>query len=405
MNILQKGKRFFASLDGSRGEAINSIEDYKERKRRRRKTAALLMGGAAVLLLLLILLIWNIVERWEYDAYKVTAVMEQEDTLSTNYVEFNDNILKVGSDEVSLLNRQGDALWKAAQSMNSPQTDICQEYCVVYDKNGSTMMLYDYEGKQGEIKTNLPILKAKVSKQGVVAAVLADGENTWINVYSKDGQEIVNGKTRVDSPGYPADLSISEDGLLLAVSYLCVENGQPASFVAFYNFGSSGQNQMDNMVSGYTYEGTLVPAISFMGNSRLVAFRDDGFAIFQGKQIPEEKVIKEMEQEILSVFCDESYIGLVFKEQEEDYAYRIELYSKDGDLKWTCGTDIAFDQIRIGKGRILLYNNSEFAVFTMRGHCRYTGSFKDGQIRNMFKTGKNEFLVVTDQGLKTIKLT
>lgn len=405
MSILQKGKRFFASLSGNGGETINSIMDYKERKKRRRKTAALLMGGAAVLLLLLIFLIWNIVERWEYEAYKVTAVMEQEDTLSTNYVEFNDSILKVSSDEVSLLNRQGDALWKTAQSMNNPQTDICQEYCVVYDKNGSTMILYNYEGRQGEIKTNLPILKARVSKQGVVAAVLADGENTWINVYSKDGQEIVNGKTRVDSPGYPVDLSISEDGLLLAVSYLCVENGQPASFVAFYNFGSSGQNQMDNMVSGYTYEGILVPSISFMENAHLVAFRDDGFAIFQGKQIPEEKIIKEMEQEILSVFCDESYIGLVFREQEEEYAYRIELYSKNGNLKWTCGTDIAFDQIQISKGRILLYNSSEFAVFTMRGHCRYTGSFQDGQIRNMFKTGKNEFLVVTDQGLKTIKLT
>lgn len=405
MSVLQKGKRFITSLHASGETAVNSIMDYKERKKRRRKTAALLMGGAAVLLLFLIFLVLYIVERWEYDAYKVTAVMEQEDTLSTNYVEFNDSILKVSSDEVSLLNRQGDALWKAAQSMSSPQTDICQEYCVVYDKNGSTMLLYNYEGKQGEIKTDLPILKAEVSGQGVVAAILADGENTWINVYSKDGQEIVNGKTRVDSPGYPVDLSISEDGLLLAVSYLCVENGQPASFVAFYNFGSSGQNQMDNMVSGYTYEDVLAPVISFMENSRLVAFRDDGFVIFQGKQIPEEKVIKEMDQEILSVFCDESYIGLVFREQEENYAYRIELYSQNGNLKWTCGTDIAFDQIRISKGRVLLYNNSEFAVFTMRGHCRYTGSFQDGQIRNMFKTGKNEFLVVTDQGLKTIKLT
>lgn len=405
MSISQKGKEFLAFLNRNEEGTINSIMDYKERKKRRRKTAALLMGGAAVLLLLLIFLIWNIVERWEYDEYKVTITMEQEDTLSTNYVEYNENILKVSSDEVSLLNRQGDALWKAAQSMNNPQTSICQEYCVVYDKNGSTMILYNYDGKQGEISTNLPILKARVSKQGVVAAILADGENTWINVYSKDGQEIVNGKTRVDSPGYPVDLSISDDGLLLAVSYLCVENGEPASFVAFYNFGSSGQNQMDNMVSGYTYEDILVPIVSFMENSHFVAFRDDGFAIFQGKQIPEEKVIQQMDQEILSVFYNEKYIGLVFREQEEDYAYRIELYSKNGKLKWTCGTDIAFDQIKISKDRILLYNNSEFAVFTMRGHCRYTGSFQDGQIKNMYKTGKNQFLVVTDQGLKTIKLT
>ena len=95
-------------------------------------------------------------------------------------------------------------------------------------------------------------------------------------------------KTSVDSPGYPVDLSLSDNGQLMAVSYLCVKNNQPASFMAFYNFGYTGQTQMDNQVSGYNYVGTLIPQVDYLSDAQALAFSDDGFLTYSGKQIPEE---------------------------------------------------------------------------------------------------------------------
>ena len=328
----------------------------------------------------------------------------QEDEVSAQYMQFGEYILKYGGDEISLLDRQGKPLWNDPHAMNNPVVDVCQGYCVVYDKNGSEMVIFNEKGKVGNIQTNLPILKVRVASQGVVAAILEDGDTTWVNVYDSDGNEIVTAKTSIDSPGYPVDLSISPDGLLLGVSYLGVKNNKPSSYVAFYNFGNTGQNQMDNMVSGYTYSKILVPQIQYLNNSKAVAFRDDGFVIFEGKQIPEESKVVTVEDEILSTFCDGENIGLVFRNTQGESPYRMELYSSTGRLKWKTGVDIAFEHIMVSKDQILLYNSSEFAVYSMNGTCRYQGALKEGSVQNIFKVAQNRYMVIMEGGMETIKL-
>ena len=44
------------------------------------------------------------------------------------------------------------------------------------------------------------------------------------------------------------------------------------SYIAFYNFGEVGQNEDDRIVSGYTYDGVVVPQIQYLG-SNAVALR------------------------------------------------------------------------------------------------------------------------------------
>lgn len=373
-------------------------------KELRGKKALLLTAGIIIVCVFLIIGGKYLMDHWTYSGYKVVTETVQEDTISTNYIEFGDNILKYGGDEVSLLSRQGEILWNEPQTIDNPMVDICGEYCVVYGKNGTTMSVFNMSGKKGSIQTGMPVLKAKVAGQGVVAAVLEDGETTWINLYDVDGEEIVTGKTRVDSPGYPVDLAISDNGLLLCVSYLKVENNKPASYVAFYNFGNTGQNQMDNMVSGYTYAGTLVPDVEYLGNSRAVAFRDDGFEIYQGKQIPEEVKTVKVEDEILAVCSDDSYIGIVCRETGKSSDYRMDIYNSRGELECSTGVDMAFDHMAISKDQILLYNNNEFAVYSTKGVCRYQGAMKEGNLQSFFKVARNRYMAVLDGGVETIKL-
>lgn len=395
----------FLKADEEEAGSINSVTEYKERIRRQKKKTIYRAGVITAGVLLAVVVGKTTADRWTYGSYKVVTETVREDTLSARYIEFGENILRYGSEEVTLVSRQGGAVWNEPHTMDNPRADVCQEYSVIYDKNGSSMAIFNLSGKVGEIQTHLPILKARVAKQGVVAAILEDGETTWLNVYGVDGQEIVTAKTRVDSPGYPVDLSISEDGLLMAVSYLRVQDNKPASYVAFYNFGNTGQNQMDNMVSGYTYTDILVPQVKYLSDSRAVAFRDDGFVIFQGKQIPEEKKTVKVKDEILGTFCDGETIGLVFREKEGEYLYRMEVYNTNGRLKWSAGTDVAFDHIAISKDQIILYNGSEFAIYSMKGTCRYQGALKEGTIQNIFKVAQNRYVVVTDSGTETIKLS
>lgn len=85
----------------------------------------------------------------------------------------------------------------------------------------------------GTVQTSKPILKARVARTGVVAAILQDNDKTWVNFYAKDGSLIAENQTRIDSPGYPVDIAVSPNGKIIMVSYLYVEDAQTTSYVAF----------------------------------------------------------------------------------------------------------------------------------------------------------------------------
>lgn len=383
---------------------VNSVPEYKERLSRKRKRMLIRVGAAAAAVALVAVAGILTARNWQYGSYKVVSSSDQEDTQSTQYVGFGGHVLKYSGDEVALIDTGGETIWSDPQEMENPVADICGDSCVVYDKSGRTMAVYNSEGRQGFIETSLPIMKARTASQGVVAAILEDGETTWINFYDKDGSEIATGKTSVDSPGYPVDLDVSENGLLIGVAYLTVADNQVSGYVAFYNFGNTGQNQMDNMVSGYTYDDVVAPRIYYMDASRAAVLRDDGFVLYQGRQIPEETKTVQAEGEIVSTFFDERHLGLVYHTTEGEDPYRMVVYDAAGNEEFSQTFDFSYDNIQISQDQIIMYNSNEFAIYTMYGVCRYQGSLKEGSIQNIFRVAGNRYMVIMENGIQTIKL-
>lgn len=337
--------------------------------------------------------------------YKVITQKElEETTVTAEYEELGDYILKYGGDEVVLLNSQGGEVWNVPQSLEHPTADLAGEYCVVYDKKGSDIAVYDLNGKVTDIQTNLPIEKVCVNQQGLTAAILADGETTWIHVYDQTGEILVTAKTSVDNPGYPVDLSLSDNGQLMAVAYLCVKNSQPSSFMGFYNFGNTGQNQMDNQVSGYNYVGTLIPQVDYLEEDQVLAFTDEGFVSYEGKQIPEEQNKVSVTEDIVSVFFDDEYAGIVYRGDGENNLYEASVYDISGTEKCKIGIDFTFDHIALSKKQILVYNEKEIGIYTLRGDCRYRGTIKEGRVEKVFRISGDRYMVVLDSGTETIRL-
>lgn len=357
---------------------------------------AVVLGGALIAKMTM--------DNWKFKGYEVVAQKDGEDTATTQYIELDSNLLKYSGDNSSLVSSIGKELWTQTLDMESPAVDTCGNVAVIYAQKGTTMVMVGMEGKIGEVNTDMPILKARIASQGVVAAILEDGENTWINYYSTSGEQIATGKTRVDSPGYPVDLSISPDGMLLMVTYLYVDGGITKSYVAFYNFGNTGQNQMDNMVSDYTYSGIVVPQVKYLKDALSVAFRDDGFAIYKGKQIPKEDVTVAVTQEIISTFCNDKYIGMIFRSNEQNKQYTMVVYNTRGKQVFEESFNIEYSTVKISKDSILLYNDTQLCVFSTKGILKFDASLGEGTILNIFKTDMNRYQLVTNSGVKTIKL-
>lgn len=345
------------------------------------------------------------IEKRSYHNYKVVQSSEQEDVVSTSYIEMDGDILRYSPDGVSLVSDKMSTLWSETYQMQNPVADVNGTRAVIADKDRTTLEIYDKSGKTGSVTTSYSIIKARVSKSGLVAAILDGGDDTWIDFYSTDGSLIAENQTKIDDPGYPLDIAVSEDGVVMMVTYQFVDGSDTTSYVAFYNFGDVGQNEDDRIVSGYKYEGVVVPQIQYLSNNRSIALKDNGFTIYQGSQIPKEVKTIETDKEIVSTFYDDDMVGLVFKNDSKDKQYIMEVYNTaDGKLKFKEDFNIPYTTIKLSGGNILMYNSSQMCVMNSRGVQKYLGSV-DGTIKDFFKIGMNRYLLVLDSGVDVIKLS
>ena len=378
--------------------------DYNKKRSRHKRNAVKRTIITAVAVVAAIAAVGFYMEKRSYHNYKIVQSSEQEDVISTSYVEMDGDILRYSPDGVSLVSDKMNTLWSETYQMQNPMADVNGTRAVIADKDGTELEIYDKSGKTGSVTTSYSIIKARVSKSGMVAAILDGGDDTWINFYSTDGSLIAENQTKVDDPGYPLDVAVSDDGVVMMVTYQFVEGSDTTSYVAFYNFGDVGQNEDDRIVSGYKYEGVVVPQIQYLDNNQSVALKDNGFTLYQGSQIPKEVKTVKVDQEIVSTFFDNDMIGLVFKNDSKDKQYTMEVYTTDVKLKFQQDFNIPYTTIKLSGGNILMYNSSQMCVMNSRGVQKYMGSV-DGTIKDFFKIGWNRYLLVLDSGVDVIKLS
>lgn len=344
------------------------------------------------------------IEKRSYRTYDIIQTSEQEDIVSTKYEVMSGKILRYSPDGAALVNSEMDAYWSTLYEMQNPVADIRGDWAVIADVDGTSMEIFDKDGEVGSVTTSYSIVKARISSNGLVAAILDGGDSTWINYYDSDGSLIAENQTHVEDPGYPMDVAVSDNGEIMMVTYQFIDGSDTTSYVAFYNLGDVGQNEDDRIVSGYTYEGVVIPEIRYFDTEQSVALREDGFTVYKGRQIPKESATEKVDKEIVSTFCDDDTIGMVFKNGNKDKQYTMKVYSVNGSLRFTKDFNIPYTTIKISGGNILLYNDSQICVMNSRGVEKYSGTV-DGSINNFIKIGWNRYLLVLDSGVNVIKFS
>lgn len=339
-----------------------------------------------------------------YHNYRVISSSSNEDTQSSDYIPLGDCLLKYGDDGAYLLSQSQEILWNQTFEMSNPSSDVLGERAVIYDKKGTKMFFMNKNKAISDVETKFPILQAEITEKGSVAAILQDGEKTWINYYAPDGSVIAENQTRIDNPGYPLDMDVSPSGENIAVSFLLVENSHLISKVIFYNFGDAGQNKEDNIVAEYQYENTIIPQVTYLDKETAVAFRDNGYSIFKGTESPKEKVKETIEEEIVSIFHDEKYFGLVLKGTGKTEGYVIQLYSPSGKKMFSKKFEHEYQSIDISKEMIIMCDGSEVKMYNLKGILKFDGIINEGAVKNMFQISSKRYMVISENGINTISL-
>lgn len=376
--------------------------EYNENlKKHRRKVVALSVGSAVlVIVICFAVYLYNINKK--YTDYSIIAETEREESGKAEYIRLEDRIIRYGVDGIACYDEKHTMLWNQSYEMKSPMVDVCESYMAICDAGGTKIYVMGADGVKGEIDAQLPIKRIEVANQGVVAVLLEDGDVNRINYYDRLGNLLAENKAPIEKSGYPMDISLSADGMKMAVSYMTFDAGSVNTKVAFYNFDTVGASEIDHLVSAKEYTDVIVPELEFVNATTAIAFGEHFFNIFQGSQKPVEMVKKEIEQEIKSVFYDETYIGLVLDNTGET-PYLLQIYDLKGSRILSMPFDMAYDEIKIKDENIYIINSTQCYMYNMKGKLKFHGDFKEG-IADVLPLEENRMVVVFGNSFQTIRL-
>jgi len=378
--------------------------DYKKKIRNYRRAIFYRVAFCTVIALIIGAFFYVQAQNRVYDSFLVKSEVERVGINASIVEAFNGKILTYSKDGANLTDEKGIVLWNQTYEMQNPLISINDETMAIGNDNGTTIYIMNSEKIIGEIDTKLPIRNFCVSNTGVVAAVLDDSEVNWIYLYDSLGNVISSIKADMEISGYPVDVAISKDGVLLGVSYLQVAGSSIQSKVVFYNWGQVGANYTDKLVEGYNYEDAIIPTVEFMNEKNSFAIADNRFMIYEDDQKPENVVEEILSEEIKEVFFNEKFICLVFQGIEPGAKYRIEIYDVLGDVILNLSLPIEYKEIVLHNDKIIVYDDLEVFIYNMKGDLKFNKVFEEEIVKIIPTEKSSEYLYITKDKIRTIQL-
>ena len=384
----------------------NSI-DYKERIRAH-KLAVFIRNVALIVVFAVAVAVTNL--SWKnkvFTGFNVLSSAPISVVTGATAKNLDGNLFIYSKDGASCIDSKGKAIWNESFQMQSPIVSINKGTVAIGDYNGRNIFVANKDKILGTVKTNLPIRDITVSQNGVVAAVLDDSEVIRVFVYdgNKDTDEpIVQAKATMSKSGYPLSVALSPNGKLMMVSYFYVDSGKMKSAVSFYNFGEVGSNKVDNFVSGFDYLNTVMPYVRFMDNDSAFGVANDRIVFFKGDEIPDNIGTGLQNEEIVGIYNNEEYVGLVFLNTTGESLYRLDIYSDEGKKINSLSIDMDFTDIVFNKDNVIIYGGSQCLISTVKGSVKYEGKV-DGNINLLMPTGSAyKYTLITQDSIDSVEL-
>ena len=358
------------------------------------------MAAAGVLILIAVLTYALVKNHSVYTSYEVTNTLSRGDNTSVYYQIMSKGMIRYSKDGVAMTDKNGAVVWNQTYEMASPVLAASNQYVAIGDMGANIIYVFNDYGQIGRITTDMPIQEIKISDQGVTAAILADAACNYIKLYDKQGKELVSIEATLENTGYPLALGLAPDATKLVVSYLSIDSSHVQTKVIFYDFSDVDG---DHVISTQTFDG-LYPKITFLDTSRAAIYGEDSFSLFLiGSDVSEVQTVA-FEDEIKSVFCGSQKLGFIFKNQDENGKYRMELYDLVGKKNVTVYFDFDYHQVYADDDEIILYNEQEVKIYQYGGRLRFQCTL-DITITGMMASWEDGmYWLINDQALREIRI-
>ena len=374
--------------------------EQQNKEKRKLKMNRMQWTIVAGVLILAVVLVYALVKNNKVaSSYEVVTSMSRGDDTSVYYCMMRKGMVTYRKDGVAMTNKSGSVLWNQTYEMASPTMTSAGDYVAVGDIGANTIYIFNEYGQLGRVSTDVPIQEIQISEQGVVAAVLSDTSSNYINLYDKQGNSLGSIKASLENTGYPLAIALSPDASKLAVSYLIVKSGSMQSRIVSYDFSDV---EGDHLLDTQELEG-LYPKAAFLDSREVVLFGEKGFVLYQAdsKKIETQE---NFESEINSVFCTNQKLGFIFKNEDDNGKYRMEIYNKAGKKSSTYYFDLDYSGMTADDDEVILYNDEEMLIYQMGGRVRFRGTFNTAVTGVMPSWEDGLYWLIDDQSLREIRI-
>ena len=392
----------------------SDLEEDTPRSRRRQNADIFTQGRRVVILLLvlvgIIILGLAFQNRFKtHTKFKLKWMHELSEGSLVDYISLGNGFLKYSKDGAVYLKRNGKNVWVDSYEMSNPKTNTNGKYAIVFDVGSKQIVSYTKEGKAASIDTELPIIKAIVSKSGVVTALVEESKSTDIVFFDNEGKKLdITVKSKLSGDGFPTDIAISPDGTALLAAFQYLKGSSMMGRVVFYDFSEIGKNMPNRVVGGFDEEfvSSMVARVKYLDKINSVAIASDGLYFFSSKNIASPKLVKTIkaESDIEAVAFEGDRLCVVYKNTSEKYNHTLYIYSKAGSvlLKKEFAGD--FNKLDMQKGYIYMTKNDNAIIMNTSGVIKYSGSL-DVNIHKIVKSGfLSGFTVLGDNDFRGIVL-
>jgi hypothetical protein len=378
-------------------------EEISRRKREKLKSRVSLIFP--LLIFLTMVVIGNyILLTYRFHGYARTSSIYIHNLEETgNYEAFDDGIIRYNREGVMFLNQRNREQWIQPAQFNNPVFVSSERAFAIFDQGGNGIQVFNSRGLIGEFETSFPIERLSVSNQGIVSAILRNDYAPLIMTFDAVGNLLVEKQVPLATMGYPTALALSRDGTGMAVGYLSINGGRINSTVVHYNFSNVPFASPDFIVNQEVFEDKVIVDLFFTEDNLSVAITDTSFIIFEDTLSPRIREHVYIDEEIISVFYTNEYIGYVSLNQER-VGYELRLYDTYGIKVMSREFTGEYSNIRMIGNDIFMFDGFGICIISRQGVIRFQGNLEVNPLLVMPAFGVNRFYVMSDTDLRIITL-
>ena len=344
-----------------------------------------------------------------YDMYAVVWQKDLSQGSLTGYEPFGDGFLKYSKDGVTCITGRGAENWVDTYEMKSPVVSVNGEYAVIADSQGNEVRIYGTGGRVGQTTTQLPLLKAAVSRTGITAVIEEDASSSYIYFLNKDGSSLdVSIRSILSGDGYPTSLALSPDGTRLMVGFEYLNGGVMRGRVVFYDFSEIGKNIPNRLVGGFDepFGESLIADVRYLDGVYSFSASTKGLCFFSSRNLTSPELVKQVDEtdEIRSIFYNDSYVGVILNNTATAERFRLELYKPDGTKVLEKTFDDTYVNASVDGDYVFVFSSSSGMILNTAGVEKFHGPLDFPVLEMRQGTVPGEFLMAGPTNMKGVRL-